>query len=472
LVLAAPHSKALGYFVSFVLYFNPENHLVLVRTDMKAPGPGFFDFSMGLRGNIPAFFLALHRKYGDVVRCPVPLSSPLYILNHPEHIRHVLSLNASNYPREDFISRRFQAVFGNGSVSATGDAWARQRKIINPAFQRKFLERSFHVLEKRSRELVASWKTKAQNKEPVEVVSEMRNLTMDMLWEVLFNFSPKHLRQEIYRPVELGVSYIGTPVPLFISKWLPTPTNWQFYFENRKLERILKERIARRRKHIGATDDLLDFLLRYEDPKSGLLLSGQAILEELKTLAPAGYLTTGASLAWLFYLLGKHPEHIGKLNEECKSVKDAAFSYAHFESLPYTLGCIYETLRLYPTGWSLWRCAREEDVIDGFRIEKGATMVSSPYTAHRHPEFWSAPETFDPRRDFSSSMGHTYFPFGLGPRRCVGENLAMVELMMIVPMLFRHFRFSVLPGPEVRMDHRVILSPVPSLNIQLEAIGS
>jgi cytochrome P450 len=442
----------------------------LDRTNKKAAGPGFFDFSMGLRGNIPEFFLSLHREYGDVVRCPIPFFPPLYILNHPDHIRHVLSLKASNYPREDFISRRFQAVFGNGSVSATGDAWARQRKIINPAFQRKFLERSFHVLDKLSRGLVESWKIKAEKREPVEVVSEMRNLTMDMLWEVLFNFSPKNLRHEIYRPVELGVSYIGTPIPLFISRWMPTPTNWQFYFENRKLERILKDRIAERCKSVGSTDDLLDFLLRYKDPKSGFPLSEQAMLEELKTLAPAGYLTTGASLAWLFYLLGRHPEHIGKLNEECRSVKDTAFSYAHFESLPYTLGCIYETLRLYPTGWSLWRSASEEDTIDGFRIEKGATMVCSPYTAHRHPDFWSAPETFNPSRDFSSNMGHTYFPFGLGPRRCVGENLAMVELMMIVPMLFRHFRFSVLPGPEVQMDHRVILSPVPSLNIQLETI--
>ena len=243
---------------------------------------------MGLRDNIPEFFLSLHRVYGDVVRCPIPFFPPLYILNHPDHIRHVLSLKAPNYPREDFISRRFQAVFGNGSVSATGDAWARQRKIINPAFQRKFLERSFHVLDKLSRGLVESWKIKAEKREPVEVVSEMRNLTMDMLWEVLFNFSPKNLRHEIYRPVELGVSYIGTPVPLFVSRWMPTPTNWQFYFENRKLERILKDRIAERRKSVGSTDDLLDFLLRYKDPKSGLPLSEQAILEELKTLAPLG----------------------------------------------------------------------------------------------------------------------------------------------------------------------------------------
>ncbi|MCB0644367.1 MAG: cytochrome P450, partial [Phaeodactylibacter sp.] len=402
---------------------------------MKAPGPSPLEFSKGIRINTPDFFNELRKKYGDIVRCKLPFLPPMYILSHPDYAKQVLSLQASNYVRQDFVSRRFRSLFGNGSVVAEADLWARQRKIISPVFQRQFLERAVPVLEAQTEAFIRQWEAEARAGRPVPVVESFLKLMLQMLWQVLFNTETKAIEYHLFKTVNKGVNYVASRLPFYYSKWWPTYANWSFFYNDHKLDRILYQMIRSRRPRVGEIDDMLDFLLRYEDPETGQGLSDRLILEEIKTMTPAGYLTTAAGLSWFFYELGKHPEHQPRVNAECQNIQTGtAHIFKRLQQLPHTMNCLFEALRLHPTGWSIWRSAAESGTILGYEIEAGATLISCPYTAHRHPEFWDAPETFNPERNFAEKVDQSYFPFGLGPRKCLGENLAMVEMMIIIPM--------------------------------------
>lgn len=287
---------------------------------MKAPGPSPIEFSQGIGTETAIFFDQLRNKYGDVIRFKVPFARPMYLLSHPDYAKYVLSHNATNFVRQDFVSRRFRSLMGNGSVIAEGDLWARQRKIISPVFQRVFLKNVFQNIENQTTKLIERWKKKAEKGEAIELVSEMRSLTLDILWRVLFHQPTNEMEEVIYQPVELGLDYLGAPVPFFLSKWLPTFKNWKFFFALKKLEDVIQNMINERRKNIGQVDDMLDFLLRYKNPETSEGLSDKLIIEEIKTMTPAGFLTTTAAISWLFYELGKNPQYIAPLNEECRTI--------------------------------------------------------------------------------------------------------------------------------------------------------
>ena len=438
---------------------------------MKAPGPSAFEFSKGIAQDTPDFFNDLRNRYGGIVRCKIPLAKPMYLLSEPNFAKYVLSHNASNFNRRDFVSRRFRALFGNGSVVAEGDLWARQRKIISPVFQKKYLESVFATLERQTAGLIEKWKRKSEKGAPVEIVSEMRNLTLDMLWRVLFNCPTDGIRESIFKPAELGMDYVGAPIPFYFSNRLPTYKNASFYFSNKKLEKIIADLVSTRRKNVGAVDDMLDFLLRFKDPETGKGLSDSLIIEEIKTMTPAGYLTTTAAVSWMFYELGKHPEYFDEINEECCAVwKDGRFDFEKIHRLKKTTGVLFESLRLHPTGWTIWRSALEKDEIGGYEIEPGANIIISPYTTHRNPDYWENPEVFDPFRDFFNTVDFSFFPFGMGPRKCLGENLAMVEMLIIASMILKTFRFSLVEDRKVGKDYRVILTPKPGVEILLEQL--
>lgn len=440
---------------------------------MKAPGPSTLEFSKGIGTETPLFFQQLQAKYGDIIRCKVPLARPIYLISHPDYAKYILSHHASNYARQDFISRRFRSLMGNGSVVAEGDLWARQRKIISPVFQRKFLKDAFQIIENQTNFLIERWKRKAAKGEPVEVVSEIKSLTLDMLWRILFHQPTKGTatEQAVYEPTELAQSYLGAPLPFFYPKWLPTFNNWGFFSALNRFENIVKEMVAERRKNIGQVDDMLDFLLRYKHPETGEGLSDKLIVEEIKTMTPAGFLTTTAAISWLFYELGKNPQHIAAINEEaCSVLAKGKLDFRTLEQFKFTTNCQFEALRLYPTGWTIWRNAIGADEIGGYEIEPGATMIVSPFTTQRNASFWKQPDVFDPYRELVNATDYSFFPFGLGPRKCLGENLAMVEMLIIVPMIFKHFRFKLLNEEEISMDARVILTPKPGVRILLEQI--
>ena len=439
---------------------------------MKAPGPSSFEFMKGIKQSTPDFFNGLRKKYGGIVRCKVPFAKPMYLLSRPDFAKYVLSYNASNFVRQDFVSRRFRALFGNGSVVAEGDLWAQQRKIISPVFQRKFLENAFQIIESQTEILIEKWRTKARAKEPVEIHSEMQHLTLDMLWRVLFDCPTNaYQRNLVFQPAELGVDYVGAPIPFYFSKWLPTYSNWSFYFSNKKLEKFIQNIINQRRANIGQREDMLEFLLQHKDSETGEGLSDRLIIEEIKTMTPAGYLTTSAAIAWLFYELGRHPEFITEISEECCNIwSEGSFDYSKMAQLKKTTNCLFEALRLHPTGWTIWRSAVESDEIGGYEIEPGASMITSPYTTQRNPEFWKYPEVFNPSRDFLNATDYSFFPFGMGPRKCLGENLAMIEMLIIVPMIFRTFKFSLVEGQKIGVDHRVILTPKPGVKVYLEEL--
>lgn len=438
---------------------------------MKASGPTTMEFIKGVKQTTPDFFNDLRKKYGGIVRCKVPFVRPMYLLSHPDYAKYVLSHHAVNFVRQDFVSRRFRALFGNGSVVAEGDLWAQQRKIISPVFQKKYLENVFHILESQTEHLIEKWKAKARAGEFVEVHSEMQNLTLDMLWRVLFGYPTDGIRDQVFKPAELGIDYVGAPVPFYFSKWLPTYANLTFYFSNKKLENLILNIVQERRKEIGKRGDLLDFLLQYKNPETGQGLSDRLIVEEIKTMTPAGYLTTSAAVAWLFFELGHNPGHIKEINDECQLVwGEGSFDYEKMSRLKKTTNCLFEALRLHPTGWTIWRSAVEADEIGGYEIEPGATIITSPYTTHRNPDFWENPESFNPNRDFFSATDYSFFPFGMGPRKCLGENLAMIEMLIIVPMILKTFRFSLVKGQPFETDHRVILTPKPGVKVMLEEI--
>ncbi len=441
---------------------------------MKAPGPTSIEFLKGIHHTTPEFFDKLRDKYGGIVRCKPPLCAPIYLISEPEAAKYILSHNASNYVRNDFVSRRFRALFGNGSVVAEQDLWAQQRKILNPLFQHKNLLTAFTIITTETNKLLNSWSILAKQNKQVGVLKQMQNLLLDLLWRILLTHPTDGIRQSILYPVDLGVNYVGSLLPFYYPKWFPTYSNFSFYVSNKKLEKIIYAIIQNRvinDKNRTSNPDMLDRLLQYKDPTTKKCLSNHLIMEEIKTMTPAGFLTTSSAITWFFYELGNNPQYMDTISEECTELlKTGPMDYNKMTKLNMTTQFLYETLRLHPTGWTLWRSAKNEDIINDYKIEAGASMVVSPYTTHRNPKYWPNPNKFNPHRNFHETVDYSYFPFGLGPRKCLGENLAMVEMLVIIPMILSKFKFRLVKNQNIKIDHRVILTPKPEVNIHLQPI--
>lgn len=404
----------------------------------------------------------LVRRHGDFVKLPFP-GIRVYLLNHPDYVQHVLQENHLNYVRDPGFER-LKVVLGENLLTSDGEFWRRQRRIAQPAFHRRNIESFAQIFTTCTEAMLDCWEKIYEREEAIEVHSEMMHLTMDIVTKALFGTSIGANWETAVRAFTLtqewGYRHRWFPIPLGV----PTPWNLRFKQACQTLDRIVYDLIAERRRSNGDQKDLLAMLMNACDEETGRGMSDQQLRNEVLTLFSAGHETTANNLAWTCYLLSRFPSVLLKLEEEVDQVLRGRVPTADDSGrLPYTKMVIQESLRLYPPSRVITRAAIKDDKIGEYLIPAGSIVIFFQWTVHRHPDFWENPEGFGPERFLPERCGsrhpYAYFPFGGGPRKCIGYEFALLETQLVLAMLVQKFRLTLVPGHPVIPDPVITLKP-------------
>ena len=413
-----------------------------------------------------AFYLALTQQVGDLV-CYRSTPELAFLVNHPDHIRHVLVENHSNYTKDTYINHMFKTMVGDGLLTSEGEAWRRQRRFIQPAFHPQRLARLDALVTSQVAAMLARWEAASALGQPLNLAHEMSALTLAITTQALFG-------------VDLGedVSLVGHAVDMG-GALLARPKDPRFRQGLQVIDDIVHRIILSRRAGGAASeasasprDDLLGAMMSLRDPATGLGWDDSSLRHQVITLLLAGYETTASALSWTFYLLSQNPDVVGRLRLELgASLGGRPPVYADLPSLPYTRQVFEESLRLYPPAWILGRVALEDDHLGEYTVPAGTILAISPYTVHRRPASWDDPERFVPARPAPTRF--TYIPFGAGPRQCIGKPLALMEAQLIIAMVVQRFDLALVPDHEIKPEVVFVLRPDRQMKVTLTpATGS
>lgn len=417
-----------------------------------------------LAGDRLTLMTSAAEKYGDAVRLAIGPKT-LYFFNHPDHAKHVLADNSANYHKGiGYVEAR--RALGDGLLTSDGALWQEQRRTIQPVFQHKRIAGQADVVVAEAGALVARLRSQV-GQGPTDLLAELTGFTLNVLGRTLLDAdlsafdSLGHSFEAVQDQAMFEMESMGM-VPM----WLPLAKQRRFRRARRDLydivDQLVDDRLADPR---DPGDDVLSRLIESTRRESDPQVSRRRLRDELITLLLAGHETTASTVGWALYLISRHPEVAARLHAESVEVlSDRPPVNEDLRKLKYTAMVLHETMRLYPPVWILTRRAITADEVGGYHVPAGADVLVCPYTLHRHPGFWDAPERFDPERFDpdrpASRPRYAYLPFGAGPRFCVGSHLGIMEATFVVAMIARELRLSLAP------DHEVVAEPMLSLRIR------
>jgi len=412
------------------------------------------------------FLLAARAKYGDVYMLRLGPKTVL-VFNHPRHVHQLYYAHSQRYRKQGDLQTPLRAVLKESLVTSDDALWLTQRRQLQPSFQTQVIRELTATMVHTGQEVLATWDRQAarDNPPPFALFRALDQLALRLTARVLLGADPDEAKAlslinalaatHDYFNVGLGIALTQAP-----PGW-PIPGRGAYQRQLRQIETLILSLLARSTR----TPNLLArFAAQHPTAPA---LDALAV-----TLFISGYETTAALLKWLFYLLASHPPVLSQVQTEVAEVLgQRAPQFADLPSLPYTHQVIQETLRLYPPGWRLTRTALEEDEVDGFRVPARATTMIATYALHRHPALWPNPHRFEPHRfapDAPRPTKFAWIPFGAGPRQCIGEDLALTEVQLLLVLFIQKYHFSSevsRPFPRVRLA--TTLSPAEDLIVRL-----
>lgn len=408
-------------------------------------------------------------EYGDVVRMKV-LGTDFYLINHPDHIEEALVRKAKVMGRDQYIEI-LTYTLGLGLLTSDGELWKRQRKLMAQAFTpRRIRSYADTMVEVVQSEL--QWRTN----DVINIHDEMSRLTMEVVARVLFGtgLDARDIERVHAAMVVINAYYANSPeAVLRIPTKVPTPRNLRLRQAVQHIDEVVYRMIARKRDE-GLGDDLLSTLIAACDD-GGQGMTDQQLRDEAVTLFLAGHETTALALAHTIYLISKYPDVERKLTDELHTVLgDRAATQDDLKQLPYTERVIKEGLRLYPPAWTTGREALEDVELGGHRIPKGAQLLMSQWIVHRDPRYYPNPEAFDPDRwlapEMKSLPRYAFFPFGGGPRVCIGNHFATMEATLLLVTILQRYHLELLPEQRLEVAPSVTLRPKgPGLEMRVRA---
>jgi cytochrome P450 len=424
----------------------------------------------------PIAFVMHAAAQGDVVEFRLG-NRTFYLVNHPDGVKRVLQDNNQNYDKGGFQIEILRRFIGEGLLLSDGDAWLRQRRLMQPLFHQRYLAQFADTIVAMTRERVRGW----TNGATVDVREEMPRLTLDVVTQILFSTQVPGDRQDLGRALEvlLGEVSYRFENPLYPPLWVPFTRNRRVHTNFAVLEPVINRIIAERRTLLAAQPeadwppDLLTLLMTARDEDTGAGMNDKELRDEVLTLFVAGHETTATALMWCWYLLGLNPDAEQRLHAEVDSgLRGSPATAGDLPSLPYTRMLFEESLRLYPPLWLTNRRAVDDDKLLGYHVPAGTLLLLSPYAMHRRADLWPEPDCFDPDRFSPASSVErpkfAFFPFGGGPHLCIGRGLAYMEAQLILTTVAQHCRLLPPPGLEVKPQALATLRPAAALPMRVQ----
>jgi len=408
-------------------------------------------FDIGATDESLAFMRECFPVYGDTYRVFSPARGSFdYVINGPEDVKRVMLSNHRNYTKGGGIDR-VRLLLGNGIMCSEGEFWRRQRRMMQPAFHRRVIARFNELIGSLNEKYADRWAALAARGEPVNMTQETSELTLEIVLGSIFGRDLERIAQV----------HGGNPFDVVHNEPM---RDLKFAFRFRSLGKLVAEVMQWRRTEGGEHFDFLAMLMDARDRETGQAMDDRELIDEVLTLVVAGHETTAAALTWTWYLLSQHPDVQARLQHEADCAPDTtAPTLEQAESLPYAHQVAQESLRLFPPGWLLARRTIEADQLGGYDVPPRSEVFICPYLLHRHPDHWENPERFDPDRFASSDAVErhrfAYVPFAVGPRHCIGEGMAMYEILVHLQRMARRFTITRADDAPVELEAQVNLRP-------------
>lgn len=391
-------------------------------------------------------------------------------LMRADYAKYVLQENNKNFKK----GRAYQIlsiVLGNGLLTSNGEHWHRQRKLAQPAFYKQRLALLVETMNQESITLVEQWKNDGKHQpQSLEIHKEMMKTTLLIVTKALFGTGVDEskitgISHDIDELNELASKLFIKPIKFPL--WVPTSFNRRLNSAKKNLDELMNEIIQTRRNALinnpeAQFDDLMQMLITTSDEQTGEQMDDQQLRDEIITIFLAGHETTAMSMSWALYLLSQNPDSIEKIRTEIANILgDQAITYENIRSLTYTMQVVQEVMRLYPPAWIFSREMISDDSIDGYALPKGEQVIICTYTLHRDPQYWENPNDFNPDNFLPEKIKerptYAYLPFGGGPRLCIGNNFALMEMQIMLVHLLKNFNFTTQNHPA--LEPLVTLKP-------------
>ncbi len=425
---------------------------------------------MSYRRDPTGYLTRLAREYGDVASLGSGRRR-MYLLSRPEYVQEVLVTHSRQFVKSRALERS-KIVLGEGLLTSEGDLHRRQRRLVQPAFHRDRVLSYAGVMTGQAARTSESWRDGLT----LDVFGEMSSLTLAIAGETLFGADLRSEAAEVGEALSVVMGYFRTMLLPFsdLLLYLPLPAVRRFDKARRRLDQTVYRIIDARRQDAEGRSDLISTLLLAQDSEQGGGGMTDALLrDEAITLLLAGHETTAVALTWTWYLLSQHPEVEEKLHTELDTVLGGRAPTADdLPRLEYTRRVITESMRLYPPAWAVGRRALVDYEAGGYVIPAGSVVIASQFVIHRDPRYFPEPLRFEPDRwtaeGRASLPRFAYFPFGGGPRLCVGEQFAWMEAVLVLAALAREWRAKPVPGHPVELQPLITLRPRHGMRMTLE----
>lgn len=434
------------------------------------PGPRkkfLGDRLLSLQRDPLGYLQKLEREYGDVVHFKIG-PQHMIVLNHPDDIRDVLVTHSRNFVK-GYTLQQAKRVLGEGLLTSEGEYHKQHRHIMQPIFHRQQIARFAAVMVEYATRTAARWR----EGETFDVSRQMQELTLAIAAKTLLDSDVEGEASELGNAVN-ELMGLFNPVMLLMADWiekLPLPPTQRLHRCKARLDETIYRLIAEHRANERG-DDLLSMLLQAQDSETPM--SDEQLRDEVLVIILAGYETISNALAWTWYLLSTHPEVNARFHAELDAVLDGRQpTAADVESLVYTRMILSETLRMYPSVWFLDRRAVNDYEVGGYLVPAGSMVLMSQWLVQHDPRFYTEPMRFDPQRWTTDAQTgrhrFAYFPFGAGPRVCVGEHFAWMEGVLLMATIGQRWNIQVQKGYKVVPTPSLNLHPKGGIKVRVEA---
>lgn len=415
------------------------------------------------------YLIKMEKEYGEVVQFRLGPFLKVNLVSDPDLIKEILVTKQKSFLKSRDM-RALKTIVGEGLLTSEKEYHLKQRRLIQPAFKKTHIQQYGQDMIDTTLNYIAKWKDGQER----QIADDMMNITLGIISKTMFSMDFEEGVSKIGEPIEkvmkLAVKRMRSILPLPL--WIPTKENLIYKKAVKELDQVLYNIINNRR---GRTqkEDLLGILMEAKDEQDGLKMGNMQLRDELMTIFLAGHETTANALSWTLYLLSQNPEAEKKLHEELDSVLGNDIPIPqHFSQLTYTQNIIWESLRLFPPAYVIGRQVNQDINIGDYHFKKGEMVLISQYVMHRKTEFFNQPNTFIPERyenNFIKTIPtYAYFPFGGGPRVCIGNHFAIMELVLALACIAQQYKLELIPGHNVKPQPLITLRPKYGLRMLIK----